>query len=451
MRSVDSIQSPGALGFERPYLDTRGTRMGLELKSLVKNGGSLVSRELFWRQDIYELELEKIFARSWTFLCHESQIPKRGDFFATYIGEDPVLVVRQADGAIRGFLNVCRHRGMKVCRADEGNARNFTCSYHGWTYDSTGALVSVPSLDKSFCDRLAPDDWPLKPVRHLENYRGLIFGSFGSELSFQEYLGDMALYLDLVTDRDNGTEVIGGVQKWRLQTNWKVPAENFITDGMHLQSTHISAVMALAPEGYDVSKIPGFGTSTYFTDTGHGGVLDNSDPEAKRRGLLAMVGPRLGQHYYDVAERLRPKYGAYSSYIQGLASATIFPNFSWLIGRQSLRVWHPKGPLETEVWTWTLVDRDLPEELKVEQRRISVQTFGPSGIFEQDDAENWSECTATMRGFVGRELDLPYLAGQDSEVGREDYPGLTDSLGHGGGSEGSGRSFYRHWLELMTS
>jgi len=88
--------------------------------------------------------------------------------------------------------------------------------------------------------------------------------------------------------------------------------------------------------------------------------------------------------------------------------------------------------------------------LKVEQRRISVQTFGPSGIFEQDDAENWSECTATMRGFVGRQLALPYFAGQDSE-GRDDYPGLTDSLGHGGGSEGAGRSFYRHWLELMTS
>jgi len=85
--------------------------MGLELESLVKNGGSLVSRQLFWRQDIYELELERIFARSWTFLCDESQIPKRGDFFATYIGEDPVLVVRQADGAIRGFLNVCRQRG----------------------------------------------------------------------------------------------------------------------------------------------------------------------------------------------------------------------------------------------------------------------------------------------------------------------------------------------------
>ena len=173
--------------------------MGLELESLVKNGGSLVSRQLFWRQDIYEQELERIFARSWAFLCHESQIPKRGDFFATYIGEDPVLVVRQADGTIRGFLNVCRHRGMKVCRADEGNARNFTCSYHGWTYDSTGALVSVPSFDKSFVGKISMEEWPLRPIPNLENYKGLIFGSFDPQIvPFKEYLGDMALYLDLL-------------------------------------------------------------------------------------------------------------------------------------------------------------------------------------------------------------------------------------------------------------
>ena len=110
--------------------------MTLDLESLVQNDGSSVRRELFWRPDIYELELEKIFARSWAFLCHESQIPNSGDFFATYIGEDPVLVVRQADGSIRAFLNVCRHRGMKVCRADEGECQELH--------------VLVPRLDVRF-------------------------------------------------------------------------------------------------------------------------------------------------------------------------------------------------------------------------------------------------------------------------------------------------------------
>lgn len=427
--------------------------MSLELESLVENDGSLVHREVFWRPDIYELELEKIFARSWAFLCHESQIPDAGDFFASYIGEDPVLIVRQADGSIRAFLNVCRHRGMKVCRADEGNARSFTCTYHGWTYDSSGALVGVPSLKKSFGDRMRTEEWPLTPVPNLENYKGLIFGCFDPKaVPFREYLGDMALYLDLLLDRENGTEIVGGVQKWRVQTNWKIPAENFATDGMHLATSHMSAVIALAPEGFDVKKVPGFGTSTYFTPTGHGGVVNDADPQSQRRGLNAMLGPALAGYYYDLAEQLRPKYGDSATFVHNIGSATIFPNFSWLTGRQTLRVWHPKGPLETEVWTWTLVNRDCPDDLKQQQRRTSVQTFGPAGTFEQDDAENWSQCTATMRGYIGRQLTMPYLAGGDGGDGSRDaYPGVTVSSGDGGGSEGSGRAFYRHWLAVMTS
>ena len=427
--------------------------MDLELESLVQSDGSLVRRELFWREDIYQLELEKIFVKSWAFLCHESQIPNSGDFFSTYIGEDPVLVVRQPDGSIRAFLNVCRHRGMKVCPADHGNARSFICSYHGWTYSSAGALVSVPSLDKSFGDRLRMDEWSLTPVAKLENYKGLIFGCFDpNALSFRDYLGDMSLYLDLLLDRENGTEVIGGVQKWRVQTNWKIPAENFATDGMHLAASHISAVIALAPEGFDVSKVPGFGTSTFFTPTGHGGVINDADPHSQRRGLNAMLGPALADYYYDLGERLKPKYGAASSYVHNIGSATVFPNFSWLTGRQTLRVWHPKGPNETEVWTWTLVNKDCPEELKKQQRHTSVQTFGPAGIFEQDDAENWSQCNSTMRGYIGRQLAMPYLAGRDIADGSsESHPGAVHSSGDGGGSEGSGRSFYRHWLKVMTS
>jgi phenylpropionate dioxygenase-like ring-hydroxylating dioxygenase large terminal subunit len=426
--------------------------MGVELGSLVRDDGSLVRREVFWSQEVYELELEKVFARSWNFLCHESQIPRRGDFFATYIGEDPVLVVRQADGSVRAFLNVCRHRGMKVCRADEGNASSFTCSYHGWTYDGSGALVSVPSLKESFCGRLAVEDWPLQPVPQVENYKGLVFGSFGSELSLGEYLGDMALYLDLMLDRDNGTEVIGGVQKWRVQANWKIPAENFVSDGLHLSPSHISALIATAPDGFDVSKLPPFASSTYYTANGHGGVMNDADPESQRRVLGITLGPDLAQYYYDLIERLKPKYGAAASYVGSIGSATVFPNFSWLNGVQLLRVWHPKGPLETEVWSWLLVDRDLPEELKIHQRRTSLHTFGAAGIFEQDDAENWSQCMETMRGFAGRQLSLPYFSGRDSEEHRDDRPGVTVSSGNGGGgSEGSGRAFYRHWLSVMTS
>src|ERR1700757_5054711 len=113
-------------------------------EQLVDAEKGLVSRRIFIEQEIYEEELGQIFARCWLFLCHDSQIPRPGDFMTTYMGEDPVLVTRDTGGKVRAFLNVCRHRGNRLCRADNGNAASFTCAYHGWTYGNDGRLTGVP-------------------------------------------------------------------------------------------------------------------------------------------------------------------------------------------------------------------------------------------------------------------------------------------------------------------
>ena len=123
--------------------------MASELGGLVDAENGLISRRIFIEPQIYAQELERIFARCWLFLCHESQVPEPGDFFTTYTGEDPVLVVRDGAGQVRAFLNLCSHRGNRLCRADAGNTATFTCAYHGWTYRNDGQLIGVAVLPKS--------------------------------------------------------------------------------------------------------------------------------------------------------------------------------------------------------------------------------------------------------------------------------------------------------------
>ena len=113
-----------------------------------------LDRNVFVDQSIYQDELEKIFGRAWLNIAHRSLIPNPNDFFLSYMGEDPVIVTRDAKGTIHAFLNMCRHRGNRVVRADDGNAKNFMCTYHGWTYSNEGKLVSVPGLQEAYYGEL---------------------------------------------------------------------------------------------------------------------------------------------------------------------------------------------------------------------------------------------------------------------------------------------------------
>ena len=212
----------------------------MEIKSLIDPEGGLVNRRIFADPEIYELERERLFARCWLYLGHECEVPNPGDFVTAYMGEEAVILCRDLSGRLRAFLNLCRHRGNRVCRADRGNAKLFTCSYHGWTYSTDGKLAIVP-MAEAFRN-LDRDQWGLIPVAQLDSYKGLIFATFDPEApTLPDYLGDMAWYLDILLDRREGGTEVSGPHRWLVDANWKTAAENFGGDGYHIASTHGSA------------------------------------------------------------------------------------------------------------------------------------------------------------------------------------------------------------------
>src|SRR2546428_4804820 len=224
------------------------------LKGLVDVERGIISREIFVSDEIYRQELERIFARAWLFIGHESQIPKPGDYLSSAMGEESVILCRDRAGRIRVFLNSCRHRGMKVCRYDEGNTVEFQCPYHGWSYGTDGALVGVPFAKDAYGAQLDRSRWGLIEVAQMKNYKGTIWATWDrSAPSFEGYLGGYKLYLDLLLDawdgREGGTEVIGGTHKWLIPCNWKFPAENFSGDRYHGVSHPSVDMVGIGPSG----------------------------------------------------------------------------------------------------------------------------------------------------------------------------------------------------------
>jgi phenylpropionate dioxygenase-like ring-hydroxylating dioxygenase large terminal subunit len=411
------------------------------IRGLVDGENGLLSRRIFIEPEIYEEELKRIFARCWLFLCHESQIPEPGDFYTTYMGEDPVLVVRDSRGKVGAFLNVCRHRGNRLCRADSGNAATFTCAYHGWTYQNDGTLTGVPHLKDFYYDTLDRSQWGLQPVAQLASHRGLIFATFDPEAPpLAEYLGEMAWYLDAFFDRREGGVEVVATHKWVMPCNWKFPAENFGGDAYHVAWTHLSAITTAFATGVTANPR----SSGSMVSPGNGHVLICVGPEDRGDPPMPVIQEYERQIQPEVEQRLGPRYRLINPIV-----GTVFPHFSILRSTsRTFRVWQPRGPDKTEVWSWVFCDKAAPAEVKEAVRLAGVRGFSPSGTFEQDDMDNWQECTRTCRGVVSRRMALNNQMG----MGHERW---DDALGAWASehriSESNQRRFYNRWAELMAA
>ncbi|MBY4383822.1 aromatic ring-hydroxylating dioxygenase subunit alpha [Rhodococcus sp. 05-2256-B2] len=407
-----------------------------DFESMVDWKEGLISPQLFIDEDIYKAEQEKLFGRAWLFLAHDSMIPKANDFFTTYMGGDPVLVTRRADGSVGAYLNACRHRGMRVCRAEDGNAKFFTCTYHGWAYDTSGKLVNVPNLDDAYYSELDTAENGLVPVAKVENYRGFIFGTFDETAPpLTDYLGDMKFFIDGLTDHaEDGIEVLPGVIKWTIHSNWKLAAEQFAGDGYHAVTTHASSIMQMRetidPVGGGQASFPeGHGVSYMFNENARFG---NDALGAYFENRTRVGNERVGER------------------IQLTGNFNVFPNLSGLLNGNDIRVWHPKGPNSFEVWKFCIVDKNASEEVRKELQRTSGMTEGAAGVVEVDDGENWDLIGRQLaQGTQVRKIAWNYRMGLGHEEHtHNDFPGRLGSRYFG---EGPQRAFYRRWVEYMTS
>lgn len=428
---------------DRPLEEMSKEQVINYLNETVKPEEGVIPAYLLGDQTVYDLEHEKIFLKTWVFVGHESEVPHKGDFMTRELSGYSIIITRDSNDEIHAFYNMCTHRGMKLCRADKGNKSLFTCPYHGFSFKNTGDLVGVPLQKDTYGGKIDRSKMGLHQVR-LESYKGLLFGTWNDHAEpLEDFLGDFRWYLDILVGRAE-MEVVGAPQRFVVHSNWKVGSDNFVGDSYHTMVTHGSiAKLGMVPNATYSKR--GF---QIHTENGHGLNLGTPNPDfAFPEELKDEYKRNLSPEQYEVLSNLKNMIG------------NVFPNLSFLISHTkikdhlisntSVRMWRPIGLNKMEVIAWMFVEKNAPKEWKERSRDSFILTFSPSGIFEQDDTEVFTDITEAAQGAMPfqKKLTYNYTMGLHREPVEFIGPGVTydDKF-----TEANQRNFYKYWMELMT-
>ncbi|HEV7679836.1 MAG TPA: Rieske 2Fe-2S domain-containing protein [Candidatus Dormibacteraeota bacterium] len=367
-----------------------GRGAGRDYDQLVQR--SRVHRSVYVDGDIFAEEMRKIFGAVWTYLGHESEIPEANDFKATRLGLRPVLLTRAQDGSIHALLNRCMHRGTVVCTAASGNARSFTCSYHGWTYSNTGKLTGVP-----FPGGTGPDfdrsELSLLALPQVESYRGFIFGVLDAKApSLREYLGPAAALLDewIGGGRSRRLVLRHGARRIAANANWKLYLDG-AADGLHPLFTHRSFI-ELCSSRYR----PGLFLSEFRRDPDdsemYSQIMPNGHQYLDQRPSMtptrwSAARPMPGMEHG--VERIRATHGERADAVLEQAAFAgmnifIFPNLSLV--DNNIGVIQPVAANRTEIhWYPVTLSDQLDETLALRMRNGEDS----DNFVNVDDVENW--------------------------------------------------------------
>lgn len=367
-----------------------------ELRALVRP--TSVHRRLYVDPGIFELERERIFKQAWLYVGHESQARRPGDFFATELAGQPVVMVRHTDGTVRVLFNRCAHRGAKVVAEASGNAKTLVCCYHGWTYATDGRLLHAPAHEgpraKDF--DIADPAFSLAPLPRVESCRGFVFASLAAHgPGLREYLGHAAAQIDNMVDRAPGgeLEVAGGCLKILQRANWKIHLEN-TQDGLHAGTAHRSSIGASRAQAgsaeppFALKVIMANGQSREEMDRlritaldwGHSymaGFRETTSPEAWYRDYVAALKRAKGE---QEAERIL----AVNTH-----NAIFYPNASVQPGFMQMRVIFPLAVDRTRVETWSLRMKGAPDEIFQRTLAYANVIHSPSSLIRPDDIESY--------------------------------------------------------------
>ena len=332
--------------------------------------------------DIYRLEQQRIFqGATWSFVGLEAEVPSAGDFKSTFVGNMPVVVVRDRSGALRAFENRCAHRGALICIKERGNAERFTCVYHNWTYDLEGNLTSVAFRrgiqgKGGMAADATPETGAPRKLR-IEAFCGLMFATLSdSTPSVEAYIGpEVTARIRRVLKAP--VRILGGYSQM-FPNNWKLYLDN-VKDSYHASLLHSFfarfRLNRLSQQGGSIVSSDGGSHVSYTmmrTDTG--------SEEYERAGMRSAAGgyrldaPELLEFVDEIGDGI------------SLQIVGVFPGFvlQQIMNCLAVRQVIPRSVNETEL-VWTCFGYAGDNETTIERRLKQANLVGPAGYISMED------------------------------------------------------------------
>jgi benzoate/toluate 1,2-dioxygenase subunit alpha len=424
------------------------------LAALVREGE--VHRDVYIDAEVFALEMERLWSRAWVYVGHASQIPKAGDYYATEVAAQPVLMVRDGDGSIRVLMNRCAHKGAKLVSDTHGSVGQFfRCPYHAWTFRLDGSVLGIPLRRAYENTGLASTSAAQGVVRAgaVEVYRGFVFCRLSPKgIGFAEYFGESLSSIDNMADRSphGELEIAGGVLRYLHNCNWKMFVEN-LNDTMHPMVAHESSAgtakamwagqPADAPKPMAIEQFVPFANDYKFFDEMGVRVFDN------------------GHSYSGANFSIHSRYSAIPEYEQAMLAAygpqrtqailatnrhntVYYPNLTIKGAIQAIRVARPIAADKTIVESWTFRLKGAPEKLLERTVMYSRLINSPMSVVGHDDLHVYR---AIQEGLAASGNDWVNLQ-RDFRPEESDAADLTVN----GTSEISMRNQFRAWRRWMT-
>ncbi|HET7305377.1 MAG TPA: aromatic ring-hydroxylating dioxygenase subunit alpha [Segeticoccus sp.] len=335
--------------------------------------------------DVYELDRQRIFFRSWMYVGRAERVPDPGSWMTVDLAGESILLVRGRDDAIRGFYNVCRHRGSRLCQEPEGQVRTFIrCPYHAWSYRLDGQLAVTPHIEDHELDRSNLSLWPV----HVDTWQGFVFVSLD-----REQPPDLRAWLASQHDDPVSLERFGlaelrtgHVSVTDVQANWKIVAENY-NECLHCPTVHPELVRLIPAYRRGWVEEDGRGDGGVSLSEGHTSV--GGDPRSRIPMLPGMAGSEASSYF----------------------GAMVFPNmFLDVSGREALATGiFPTGPTSCRLVT----------EYLFHPAALDDAEFDPAEVVEFNDrvtAQDNDVCERVQQGVRSRAFDHGVFPARDAYV-----------------------------------